>query len=191
MVATLGFALGLTLLAMLHLAGRAVRRARAPADATHARKRVDLAGTIRVVAGVSGLFALIFFATFNNFLGGVFMALMDAYGLSLMAVEAWGLLWALVSCAFILSGVVIARTGLGRNPLRTLLLVNLVNVGRRRRLHGPVLDSPAGRGLLQSGCSSAPMPRRRSTRRCRRSCPTSARAASSASPSRSSRPPRP
>lgn len=53
------------------------------------------------------------------------MALMDAYGLSLMSVQAWGLLWALVSCAFILSGVVIARTGLGRNPLRTLLVVNL------------------------------------------------------------------
>ena len=124
MVATLGFALGLTLLAMLHLL--AVRFDEpTSAETTHAHKRVDLAGTIRVVAGVSGLFALIVFATFNNFLGGVFMALMDAYGLSLMAVEAWGLLWALVSCAFILSGVVIARTGLGRNPLRTLLIVNL------------------------------------------------------------------
>ena len=54
------------------------------------------------------------------------MALMDAYGLSLMKVQEWGLLWAFVSCAFILSGIVIARTGLGRNPLRTLLLVNLI-----------------------------------------------------------------
>src|SRR3546814_7232732 len=53
------------------------------------------------------------------------MALMDAYGLSLMKVEEWGLLWAVISCAFILSGVVIARTGLGANPVRTLLLVNL------------------------------------------------------------------
>ena len=124
MVATLAFALAFTLLAMLHLA--AVRFDEpSPADTPHARKRVDLPGTIRVIAGVPGLFALIFFATFNNFLGGVFMALMDAYGLSLMSVQAWGLLWALVSCAFILSGVVIARTGLGRNPLRTLLVVNL------------------------------------------------------------------
>jgi DHA3 family multidrug efflux protein-like MFS transporter len=31
---------------------------------------------------VPGLFALIFFACFNNFLGGVFRALLDAYGLS-------------------------------------------------------------------------------------------------------------
>ena len=42
-----------------------------------------------------------------------------------MRVEEWGLLWAVVSCAFILSGMVIARTGLGRNPLKTLMLVNL------------------------------------------------------------------
>ncbi len=128
MVATLAFALVFTLLALLHLPFVRVDEP-APARATGATgapKRVDLAGTIRVVAGVSGLFALILFSTFNNLLGGVFMALMDAYGLSLMAVEAWGLLWALVSCAFILSGVVIARTGLGRNPLRTLLLANLV-----------------------------------------------------------------
>jgi DHA3 family multidrug efflux protein-like MFS transporter len=78
------------------------------------------------VAGIPGLFALILFAALNNLLGGVFMALMDAYGLSLMPVEHWGLLWAFVSTAFILSGLLIAKTGLGKNPLRTLLLVNLV-----------------------------------------------------------------
>ncbi len=33
-----------------------------------------------------GLLALIVFSCFNNFLGGAFMALMDAYGLSLMSV---------------------------------------------------------------------------------------------------------
>src|SRR3546814_20873420 len=54
------------------------------------------------------------------------MALMDAYGLSLMNVQAWGILWAVASCSFIVSGLTIARTGLGKNPLRTLLLVNLM-----------------------------------------------------------------
>jgi DHA3 family multidrug efflux protein-like MFS transporter len=125
MVATLSFALVFTLLAYFHLLFVQVNEP-PPASAADGPKRVDLAGTIRVIAGVSGLFALILFATFNNFLGGVFMALMDAYGLSLMAVEAWGLLWAAVSCAFIVSGIVIAKKGLGRNPLRTLLLVNLL-----------------------------------------------------------------
>ncbi len=52
---------------------------------------------------VPGLIGLLFFSTFNNFLGGVFMALLDAYGLSLMKVQLWGLLWAFVSCAFIVS----------------------------------------------------------------------------------------
>src|SRR5690606_7687187 len=62
----------------------------------------------------------------NNFLGGIFMALLDAYGLSLVSVQVWGLLFGLLSTAFIISGLVISRTGLGRNPVRTLLLVKLV-----------------------------------------------------------------
>ncbi|MFP5282298.1 MAG: hypothetical protein ACLGIF_02465 [Actinomycetes bacterium] len=66
------------------------------------------------------------FGAFNNFLGGVFMALMDAYGLSLMSVQAWGLLWGVLSTGFILGGLVIAKTGLGGNPLRLLLVVNIV-----------------------------------------------------------------
>ncbi len=128
MLATLLLALGATVLVFLHLLtvkldeGRPAPSADTPAEP----KRVDLAGTIRVVAGVPGLFALILFACFNNFLGGVFMALLDAYGLSLVSVEIWGVLFGVISTAFILSGIVIARTGLGKNPVRTLLLVNLV-----------------------------------------------------------------
>src|SRR3546814_9276288 len=91
-----------------------------------------LAGTFRIVLAIPGLFALILFSSFNNLLGGVFMALMDAYGLSLMKVEEWGLLWAVISCAFIFSGMVIARTGLGASPVRPLLFVNLAawKIGR-------------------------------------------------------------
>ncbi|WP_395673051.1 MFS transporter [Phenylobacterium sp.] len=128
MLAALGFALGFTALAFLHLVFVRLDEPRSAAhdDKPAAPRTVDLAGTIKVVAAVPGLFALIFFSTFNNFLGGIFMALMDAYGLSLMDVRAWGLLWGVISCAFILSGVVIARTGLGKNPLRTLMLVNLI-----------------------------------------------------------------
>ena len=88
--------------------------------------RVDLRGTLRLVRGVPGLLALIGFACFNNFLGGAFMALMDAYGLSLMSVQAWGLLWGALSAGFIIGGLAVARTGLGSNPLRLLLLVNVV-----------------------------------------------------------------
>ncbi len=73
-----------------------------------------------------GLFALIFFATFNNFLGGIFMALLDAYGLSLVSVQVWGLLFGVLSTAFIISGIIISKTGLGKSPLRLLLTVNII-----------------------------------------------------------------
>ena len=86
---------------------------------------VDLRGTFRLVRGVPGLLALIVFSCFNNFLGGTFMALMDAYGLSLVSVQAWGLLWGVLSAGVIIGGLMVARTGVGANPVRTLLLVNV------------------------------------------------------------------
>jgi MFS transporter, DHA3 family, multidrug efflux protein len=87
--------------------------------------KVDLRGTLRVVRGVPGLLALIAFSCFNNFLAGAFMALMDAYGLYLMSVQAWGLLWGALSTCFILGGLAVAKTGLSKNPVRLLLLVNI------------------------------------------------------------------
>jgi DHA3 family multidrug efflux protein-like MFS transporter len=92
-------------------------------------KKVDIRGTIRVIAGISGLFAMIFFAMWNNFLGGVFMALMDAYGLSLVSVEVWGIVLAVTSVGFIIGGSVVARYGLGKNPVKSLLLVNFAAWG--------------------------------------------------------------
>jgi DHA3 family multidrug efflux protein-like MFS transporter len=86
----------------------------------------DLRGALNAVRVVPGLLALLFFSTFNNFLGGVFMALMDPYGLELMSVEAWGILLAISSFGFIVGGVIVARRGLGTNPVLTLLLVNVV-----------------------------------------------------------------
>jgi MFS transporter, DHA3 family, multidrug efflux protein len=86
--------------------------------------KLDIRGTIRIISSISGLFALIFFTTFNNFLGGVFMSLMDAYGLSLVSVQVWGLLWGLISLGFIVGGVIISRWGLGRNPLRSMFAAN-------------------------------------------------------------------
>jgi DHA3 family multidrug efflux protein-like MFS transporter len=87
---------------------------------------VDIRGTLRIVRGVPGLLALIFFSCFNNFLGGAFMALMDAYGLSMVSVQAWGLLWGALSVGIIVGGLVVARVGLSSNPVRILLLVNVV-----------------------------------------------------------------
>jgi DHA3 family multidrug efflux protein-like MFS transporter len=89
-------------------------------------KKVDIKGTIKVIRAVPGLFSLIFFTMFNNFLGGVFMALMDAYGLTLVSVQVWGTLWGVLSTGFILSGLYIAKKGLGAQPLRTLFRINII-----------------------------------------------------------------
>jgi DHA3 family multidrug efflux protein-like MFS transporter len=91
-----------------------------------APKNVDIKGTLKVVLAIPGLFPLILFATFNNFLGGVYMALMDAYGLSLVSVQVWGFLWGLLSTGFIIGGLVIAKVGLGKNPLRTMFVANII-----------------------------------------------------------------
>ena len=95
-------------------------------DSINKAKSIDITGTIRIIKQTPGLMALIFFTTFNNFLGGVFMSLMDAYGLSLVDVRVWGLLWGFLSLAFMVGGVLIATKGLGKNPLKTLFIANII-----------------------------------------------------------------
>lgn len=116
------------------------------AHATDMPRKVDLKGTFKVVSVIPGLLALILFSTFNNFLGGVFMALMDAYGLSLMSVQAWGLLWGVLSAGLIVGGLIVAKRGLGKNPIRSLLLVNVVMwiVCILFPLHGSIIPLAAG-----------------------------------------------
>ncbi len=98
-----------------------------PDPSTHAGSHVDIRGAIDAIHEVPGLWLLIMLAAFNNLLGGVFMALMDAYGLELVSVEAWGIMWMALSLVMILGGLVVARVGLGRSPLRLILLGNLIN----------------------------------------------------------------
>jgi MFS transporter, DHA3 family, multidrug efflux protein len=89
-------------------------------------KKIDLRGTIAIISGISGLWAMILFAMWNNFIGGVFMSLMDAYGLMLVSVETWGIVLAITSTGFIFGGMYVAKYGLGKNPVRTLLLMNVI-----------------------------------------------------------------
>jgi DHA3 family multidrug efflux protein-like MFS transporter len=88
---------------------------------------VDIRAAIDTIRAVPGLAMLIGLAAFNNLLAGVFMALTDAYGLSLVSVETWGLLFGFVSLAFIAGGLAVAKFGLGGNALRVILLGNLAN----------------------------------------------------------------
>jgi DHA3 family multidrug efflux protein-like MFS transporter len=113
-------------LSLVHLAFVTIPEREAAHDEPAAVPGVDLRGTLRIIGAVPGLPALILFSTFNNFLGGVFMALADAYGLSLVSVQTWGLLWGVLSTGFIVGGLLVARTGLGSRPVRLLLLINVV-----------------------------------------------------------------
>lgn len=92
------------------------------AAATDAQGGFDLRGSLAAVLAISGLFALILFSTFNNFIGGVYMALMDPYGLEMFPVEVWGAVFALGCTGFIIGGALIGKFGLGSNPLRTMLI---------------------------------------------------------------------
>lgn len=116
------FAIGLTLLAILYLLTISIPEKKIihTEDKPH---KIDIKGTIKLMSVIPGLFALIILTTFNNFLGGVFMALMDAYGLSLVSVQVWGILWGFLSFGFIFGGLFIAKKGLGRDPLKTLFRV--------------------------------------------------------------------
>ena len=121
-------AVALTTVALGHLTTiRFHEPAPAGRDADGARPLVDVRAAVEAIRAVPGLQMLILLAAFNNLLAGVFMALMDAYGLSLVSVEAWGLLWGVISLAFIAGGVAVAKLGLGRSPLRIVLAGNLVN----------------------------------------------------------------
>lgn len=108
-------------------AGAATDPGSTTSGATAARPagRIDIRGTVAVIRSVPGLVALILFACFNNLVGGVYMALMDPYGLELMSPQAWGIVLGVTSIGFIIGGAIIAKTGLGSNPVRTLLLVNV------------------------------------------------------------------
>lgn len=83
---------------------------------------LDFRGSVRAIRLAPGLFALIVFSTFNNLIGGVYMALMDPYGLTLFNAQLWGIALAFASTGFLVGGALVAKFGLGRKPVRTLLL---------------------------------------------------------------------
>ena len=127
----MGWAYGITLvvtaLALVHLLGIVVDEAEpVPSEDGHTG-HVDVRGALDAITAVPGLMLLIFLAAFNNLLAGVFMALTDAYGLSLVSVETWGLLFGFISLFFIAGGLLVAKKGLGPDPLKVILVGNLLN----------------------------------------------------------------
>lgn len=123
---TLAIAVALTAISLIHLALVVkIPESEIYHDPELKGKKIDLRGSIAAIRAVPGLVWLIVFTTFNNLVGGVFMALMDPYGLTLFPVEVWGIVLGITSTGFIIGGIIVAKKGLGKNPIRTMLLVNI------------------------------------------------------------------
>ncbi|NYD53644.1 MFS transporter [Microbacterium pseudoresistens] len=119
---TLVIAVALTVISLVHILFVRIPES-APEPDPDAPSALDFRGSVAAIRAVPGLFVLLFFAMFNNLIGGVYMALMDPYGLELMPVQWWGIVFGVASTGFIVGGILVSARGLGRNPIRTMLLL--------------------------------------------------------------------
>lgn len=118
---TLVIAILMTAITLIHLWFVTIPEEGVAHDPELANKKIDIKGSITAIVAVPGLFGLIIFSTFNNLIGGVYMALMDPYGLTIFSVEIWGIIFGIGGTGFIIGGILVAKFGLGKNPLKTLL----------------------------------------------------------------------
>lgn len=116
----------LLVIAMIHILTVRIEEKRIEHDPELANKKVDIRGALDAVKKVPGLSGLIVFNIINNLIGGVYMALLDPYGLTLFSVQMWGIVAGIGSVGMIVGGGIVATRGLGKKPLRTLLYVNLL-----------------------------------------------------------------
>lgn len=123
---TLVIAIGLTALSLGHLLTIPIPEVPPTRHESDSAGHFDVRSALEAIRAVPGLMALVLFATFNNLVGGVFMALMDPYGLTLFSVESWGIVLGVTSIGFIIGGAWVAKFGLGATPLRSLMLANVV-----------------------------------------------------------------
>ena len=89
-------------------------------------KKVDIRGSLAAILAVPGLLGLLIFSTFNNLIGGVHMVLLDPYGLTIFSVEMWGIVFGIAGTGFVIGGALVAKFGLGKNPIKTLLYAVIV-----------------------------------------------------------------
>ena len=119
---TLGIAIVAMALTFAHLLFIRIPEKEPEVD-PEAKSALDFRGSVQAIRLAPGLFALIVFSTFNNLIGGVYMALMDPYGLTLFDAQMWGFALAFASTGFLIGGGLVAKFGLGAKPVRTMLLV--------------------------------------------------------------------
>ena len=119
-------ACALTALAFVHILFVQIPEKGIAHDPELKKKQVDIKGSIAAIKASPGLFGLLFFSMLNNFIGGVYMALMDPYGLTMFSVQMWGVVFGVAGTGFVIGGLLVAKFGLGKNPVRTLLRVAVI-----------------------------------------------------------------
>lgn len=119
---TLTIACALTVLAMVHLYFVDIPEKGIVKDPELKKKRIDIKGSMAAIHAVPGLLGLLIFSMYNNFIGGSYMALLDPYGLTLFSVEMWGIIFGIAGTGFVIGGLLIAKFGMGKNPIKTMLL---------------------------------------------------------------------
>lgn len=123
---TLVIASVLTVISFAHMLTVKIPEEGIAHDPELANKKVDIKGSLAAIYAIPGLFGLIIFSMLNNLIGGVYMALMDPYGLTLFSVQMWGVVFGVGGTGFVIGGLLIAKFGLGKNPLKTLLRAAIV-----------------------------------------------------------------
>lgn len=119
---TLVIGIGALALTLVHLLSLRIPEQRI-VSAEQVTRWVDVRGGWLAVCAVPGLLALVLFTTLNNLFSGVAMAVMDPYGIEMFGVQGWGIWFAVMSTGFIVGGAIVAAKGLGKNPIRTMLLM--------------------------------------------------------------------
>ena len=177
-------------LSLVHLGGVPVPEDR-PVRLAHDEEGagVDLRGTVRLVRERPGAGRADRVLGFNNFLGGAFMALMDAYGLSLVSVQVWGLLWACSAPSSSPAAWWSPASGSAATRCARCCWCNVVlwSVTALFPVRSSIVLLAAGMAVFMF---AVPFARRQSRPCCRTWCRSSGRAGCSGSPRASSRPPR-
>ncbi len=123
---TLLIAILFTAVAFIHIMFISIPEKGIAHDPELANKKIDLKGSIAAIRAIPGLFGLIIFSMLNNLIGGVYMALMDPYGLTIFSVQEWGIVFGVAGTGFIMGGLLVAKFGLGKNPIRTILRIAIL-----------------------------------------------------------------
>jgi DHA3 family multidrug efflux protein-like MFS transporter len=118
----------ITLLLLFHLLSIQISPANsntsAPSETQQTTSKIDIAGTIRTISAIPGLWGLLFFQSINNIFSGLSISILDPYGLSFVSVQVWGFLWTILNIGMILGGLYVARRGLYAHPLKVIFQLN-------------------------------------------------------------------